>query len=41
MTALEYLAKHLSLKLDYHKGLINVNGLDGYCDAEWETSGSR
>ena len=38
---MEYLEKHPSLKLDYHKGLTNVTGLDGYCDDDWGTSDSR
>ena len=38
---MEYLHKHPSFKLDYHKGPTNVTGLDGYCNADWGTSDSR
>ena len=37
---MEYLEKHPSFKLDYHKCQTKTTGLDGYCDADWGTSDS-
>ena len=38
---MEYLEKHPSFKLDYHKGQTKTTGLDGYCDVDLGTSNSR
>jgi len=38
---MEYLTKHPSLKLEYHKRPSKPTGLDGYCDSDWGNSSSR
>ena len=37
---MEHLEKHPNFKLDYFESPMKITGLDGFCDADWETSDS-